>query len=395
MSNINHRSIKTICCVFGVIFFCAFGAYAAISSPDPDNAALLYYQAFLLRPELDDDTFIHFDSVLRSGEPDEVVREYMNSRESRETIRIAEAATQILDCSWGIMRSQGYNTLLQQWRQLAFLLEVDARTLAVDGEYRVALERCLSIRRFAQHFVYEGDLGYLFSMPIDFRALRCIHYVLGSMQPDRDTLIWLQSQIRNVQGAPPPPGRALEISLNDNLKYLSVHPERFATWREKVSELIEDESTKQEILRLTYEEVLERAKESYSRLLSSVNRVFGSDIPYPQKHLELKELVDELKNHPVDDPFLWFFFLGDVVEWLDIYVRGIANFNATRAAIEIYMVKAETGQLPEMLPAHLPKDPFSGQDFEYEVTSQGFVLRCREKEIGQKEVWEYDFLIAQ
>ena len=114
--------------------FVAFGARATISSPDPDNAALLYYQAFLLRPELDDDTFIHFDSVLRGGEPDEVVREYLNLPKSRETIRIAEAATQILDCSWGIMRSQGH-TVLHQWRQLAFLLEVDARTLAIETKY--------------------------------------------------------------------------------------------------------------------------------------------------------------------------------------------------------------------------------------------------------------------
>ncbi len=106
MINTNHRSRKIIFCVSGTIFFCAFGAYAAISSPDPDNVALLYYQAFLLRPELDDDTFIHFDSVLRGGEPDEVVREYLNLPKSRETIRIAEAATQILDCSWGIIRSQ-------------------------------------------------------------------------------------------------------------------------------------------------------------------------------------------------------------------------------------------------------------------------------------------------
>ncbi len=86
MSNINHRSRKIFFCVSGTIFFCAFGTNAAISLPDPDNAALLYYQAFLLRPELDDATFIHFDSVLRGGDPDEVVREYLNLRESRETI---------------------------------------------------------------------------------------------------------------------------------------------------------------------------------------------------------------------------------------------------------------------------------------------------------------------
>jgi len=71
MSNISHGG-KLICCVFGTIFFCAFGTNADISLPDPDNAALLYYQAFLLRPDLDDATFIHFDSVLRGGDPDNI-----------------------------------------------------------------------------------------------------------------------------------------------------------------------------------------------------------------------------------------------------------------------------------------------------------------------------------
>ncbi|MCH7559094.1 MAG: hypothetical protein IIB56_16805 [Planctomycetes bacterium] len=185
--------------------------------------------------------------------------------------------------------------------------------------------------------------------------------------------------------------------MDDALKFLSMHPEYFTTWRENVSELIEDESARQEILSLTDEELLERAKESYNKFLSSVNRVMGSDIPYQQKYLELQELEEEPKNHPVQDPvgILLLFVLSNVAEQHDIYIRGIANFNAIRAAIEIYMVKAETGQLPEMLPAHLPKDPFSSQDFEYEATNQGFVLRCREKEIGEDRIWEYEFVIAQ
>ena len=326
-----------------------------------------------------------------------MVREYLNLPESRETIRIAEAATQILDCSWGIMRSQGYNNLLYEWRQLAFLLEVDARTLAVDGEYRNALERCLSIRRFAQHFVDEGVLGYLVSMPFDFRSLRCIHYVLGSMPPDRDTLIWLQSQISTVQGAPPPPGRALEIDLNDNMMFLRERPEFLNTWREKVSELIEDESARQEMLSLTYEEVLERAKEPYNKFLSSVNRVVGSNIPYQQKHLELKKLEEELKNHFVDDPYvlIWPFFPSNVAEQHDIYVRGIANFNATRVAIEIYLVKVETGQLPEVLPPNLPKEPFSGQDFEYNAADEGFVISFDPENHSDLRVRQYEFPIAQ
>jgi len=402
MSNINLRSKNIIYCVFGLIFFCPCAGHATVSLPAPDNAALLYYQAMLLRPELDLETFIPFDGVLRGDDPDEIVREYLNLTDTRETIRLAEAATKIPQCSWGIIPSQGryYLTLMEligQVRQIAFLLEVDARTLAIDGEYLVALDRCLSMRRLARHIADEATVVYLVSMPLDFRALHCIHYVLGLIQADKNILIWLQAQISTVQGPPPLPGMSLEIALDDALKFLCMHPELLATWRENVSELVEDESAKQEILSLTDEELLDQAKDSYNKFLSSVNRVIGSDIPYQQKYLELQELEEELENHPIDDPvgILSLLILSNVVEQHDIYVRGITVFNATRAAIEIYLIKAETGQLPETLPSNLPKDPFGGQDFGYDVTDKGFTISFDPEDIGDLRVRQFEFIVVQ
>ncbi|MHC4300357.1 MAG: hypothetical protein ACYS7Y_24045 [Planctomycetota bacterium] len=401
MRSVNRCSGKSICCFFGIIFFCACGAHADIASPGPDNAALLYYQAFLRRPELDHDTFLHFNSVLGGAQPDEEVREYLGLSETRETLRIAEAATEILDCSWGIVlrlrNGSSLNTLVFQTRQLAFLLEVDARTLAADGNYRAALGRCLSVRRLAQHVADERIIGYLVSLPLHGRAFRCIQHILSSMSPDTDTLTWLQSQISTVQGAPPSAGRAMEINLDDSLEFLRTRPELLETWRQSVSERIEDESASQEILGLTDEELLERARESYNSFLSSANRVMGSEMPYQQKYVELNSLRDELLGRLAHDPvgILSLYTMDDVVKYHDLYVRWKANFNAVRAAIEIYLANAETGQLPLVLPAYLPQDPFSGQDFEYEVTTEGFVLRCREKEIGVDELWEYEFVVVQ
>jgi len=395
--NINYSSKKTISCIFAVIFFCAFGAHAAVLSPEPDNAALLYYQAFLLLPELDSELI---NPVLRGADPNEKVREYLE--DSRETIRIAEAATEILDCSWGIMRSQGvYNltlkTVLGQLRQLAFLLEVDARILAADGDYRAALDRCLSIRRLAQHIADEAVLGYLVSLSLHGRAFLCIQHVLGSMSPDTDRLTWLQGQLRGVQGAPPLPGRAMEIALDDTLKFLRMHPELLATWRENVSGLIEDDSAGQEILNLTDEELLAQARESYNSFLASVNRVIASDILYQQKYAELQELTAKLADQNADgDPVgILSIFGPDVVEMHDIYVRQMAHFNAVSAAIEIYLVKAETSQLPETLPSCLPNDPFSSDAFEYEITNEGFVLRSRHEEICANKLWEFEFKVNE
>ncbi len=400
MSIINCRCRTIVSCACSFIVSWAIGTQGVRGAPGPDNAALLYYQAFALHPEPDSDTYRLLDGVLRGAEPTAQVRAYLNLEDTRETIRVAEAATQIPDCSWGIMRSHGVyglmlKTVLGQLRQLAFLLEVDARTLAADRDYRAALERSLSIRRLAQHIADEAVLGYLLSLSLHERSFLCIQHVLGSVPPDTDILTWLQGQLSTVQGAPPLPGRAMEIHLDDTLEFLSMHPELLTTWRENVSKLIEDESAKEEILSLTDEELLERAKESYAKFLASVNRVMGSNMPYQQKYGELQRLMQELDDHAIDDPvgILSWYMLDDVVKFHDIYVRGIANYNALRTAIEIYLMKAETGQLPEILPPDLPGDPFSGRDFEYEATSQGFVLRCREKEIGANEIWEYGFVV--
>jgi len=90
------RLISSICVILALW---PIGIQAAISTPEPDNAALLYYQAFLLRPELDDETFLNYDSVLRGAPPNQKVRDYLNIRETRETLRIAEDATKIPHCN--------------------------------------------------------------------------------------------------------------------------------------------------------------------------------------------------------------------------------------------------------------------------------------------------------
>ncbi len=403
MRNANHNSRNMIWSICVSLVLWAPGAPADIASPGPDNAALLYYQAFLLRPEFDDDTWLHINSVLRGGEPDEVVREYLDMVQSREALRIAEDATDILDCSWGMMRRgaahSSLNTVLSQSRQLARLIELDARTLAFDGDYRAALDRCLSMRILAQHITDEGIIGYLVSMSHRTLSFGCIQHVLSSMSPDTDMLTWLQAQLSTVQRALPPPGRAMEITLDDTLEFYRMYPASLAEWRESVLQRLEDESARQEFVNLTDEEFLERARGLGNSFLASVNRIIGSDMPYQQKYVELQGLKEEWPDHAGADPDDILsgrvrHGVDDVVGYHNIYVRRLANFNAIRTAIEIYIVKAETGQLPEMIPPHLPEDPFSSQDFEYEVTGQGFVLRCREKVIGEDKLREYEFVVA-
>jgi len=76
-------------------------------------------------------------------------------------------------------------------------------------------------------------------------------------------------------------------------------------------------------------------------------------------------------------------------------VRHTAQINSIKAAADVYLVLAKTGQLPEKLPDHLPKDPYSSKDFEYETTKEGFVLRCRVKPIDKNKVTQYEFKVKR
>jgi hypothetical protein len=77
---------------------------------------------------------------------------------------------------------------------------------------------------------------------------------------------------------------------------------------------------------------------------------------------------------------------------LSLVTRSQTHDNAIRTAIELYMIKTKTG-IPDKLPADLPGDMFSGKPFDYEKTSNGFILRCQGKEIDTGKVYQYEFKV--
>ena len=121
--------------------------------PDPDNAALLYYQGFLSLPQLSQEERDHIGDVARGDiTPDDKVRELI--AKSNGAIHFVEAAVKVPNCKWGVQFSQGFDALMPQMaqiRHMTFVLIADARIHAADGDYRGALERCLVTETFACH----------------------------------------------------------------------------------------------------------------------------------------------------------------------------------------------------------------------------------------------------
>ncbi|MCK4787503.1 MAG: hypothetical protein KAV87_27340, partial [Desulfobacteraceae bacterium] len=350
---------------------------STVFPPDPDNAALLYYQAMLYRPQPDADTEELIYKALRGAEPDEKVRKYLNQQSCRKTIKLAEAAARIPECNWGILRSQGFGFNSLAFRRLYFLLEVDARTLAADGDYRSALGRCLTLFRLARHI----HRMFISSLSVGGRAFDSIRHILGSMPPDADILTWLQGQLVIVSGASISCAEMLETDFEFVLGLVRKEPDTLEGARDDLEKKAKDDITKKEIQGLTDDELLARAQQSYAKFLNSVLRVIGSGMPYEKTYTEIQRLINKLEEQANSDPVIILWPCVLVIDNMyELQVRHTAEFNALKAAIEIYLVKAKTGQFPEKLPDGLPKDPYTGGDFGYEITDEGFALRCQGEE---------------
>lgn len=68
-----------------------------------------------------------------------------------------------------------------------------------------------------------------------------------------------------------------------------------------------------------------------------------------------------------------------------LHIDHLASRNILMAGIEVYLIRTRTGQLPEKLPESVPKDPFTGLDFRYEITEGGFTLSLPDKNVPKPD----------
>ena len=372
--------------------------------PNQDNAALLYYQAFLLQPELDLSTSHKIDDVLRGAKADRQLRTYLGH--CLPTIEMAEIASRIPQCTWGVRYLQipGYNKSFLSTRlyHLVIILLADARTLAADGHYRAALARCLTVRRFARHIGEDPKLELL-SRGHNSMTLRTVQHVLGIMPPDADVLTWFRGQLSVVKGPPLSYAEILQANFKAYLNHVRTNPDPLKYMRKELVEKAKNEHEKENARNLTDEQILLRARKPFPRFFDSIFRILDSEITFRQKCDQIQRLIDKLKEEDGTDPVV-----ECVINWSGIdgmiedpsrqypfYVGCQAHINGIKAAVEVYLVLAKTGQLPEKLPDHLPKDTFTGRNFVYEITDEGFALRCQGEEFLKRKYRLLEFKVKK
>jgi len=124
-----------------------------------------------------------------------------------------------------------------------------------------------------------------------------------------------------------------------------------------------------------------------NRLTESLKKEFGNDpsaqlkmIAHPEKLLTLS-IVNACAEQ--------------VLRGYKVHVNGMVRFNTLIAGIELYLIEARTGQLPGQLPDDMPKDPFTGRDFMYEITEGGFKLSLPGKRPSRLKLRPYEFKVRK
>jgi len=390
----------TMVVVAGALLAC-FGPVrlAAALPPDPDNGALLYYQAFLLVAQSDDRAMTDAVANVANGTaaPDDKVREYVTK--CRTAIDYAVTASSLPHCDWGVAYSRGFSAVLPhlgQARSLARLILAEARILNVDGDYRQALERCLATYRLAGQLEDDVLVSVLVAAAISAQANKGITAILERMPADAGTLTWLKGQLAAMPVATLAVNKSLTIEREVASDYM--RPER----REDLVQVLAESTgvvgeaggmTVEELRKAATDQALARAREYYSKYMDSVFVVLNGQMPYAEAYAKLQGLAKQAEQDADKDPAVKLFRAGipAIPKMYSTQVRHRADFNALQVAVDVYLAKAGTGRLPASLPAAALRDPYTGGAFKYESTATGFVLRCGAKDLEKNEIREYRF----
>ncbi|MHC4739175.1 MAG: hypothetical protein ACYS9Y_09765 [Planctomycetota bacterium] len=377
-------------------------ASSAFAYP-PDNAAVLYYKAAVAY-ERPDGTMRDMMSDLAKGKmkANEKIAKHIES--NRHVIEYISDAGDITNCDWGYKNSKGLDMMmpaLASCRRLAYLVIADARVFADESDYEVALEHCLSIQKMGCHVADENLVSYLVGTSLNHLANNCIQDILGDMPEDLETLNWLKEQLVRIKSKFPSFRTPLEGE--NKMVMIEMRPERV----EEVLKACEkedadpaDPNSLAYCLRNADNEFFVRNREYWNSNMAIVKSILDLELPYSQtyaKFHELDEKITQEVNEKNPDATLTATFLPAYDRVYSIRIKGKTLSNAIKAAIEIYMTKVKTGRLPDTLPEGLPVDLFSGEPFEYEKSSDGFILRCRGKNLSDKEGkrYEYEFKVKK
>jgi hypothetical protein len=363
----------------------------------PDNAAVLYYKAFMLIGEPNDAVGKMLKDLQKGNTGlNEQIRQYVER--NRKVIKEIVTAAEIKNCDWGLDYSEGLALQIihvAKCREMAYLLVADVKVLAEKGDYKTALERCITMHKMGGHVGDDMIIQGLVGIAISHWANECIIEILPQISGDCEMLQWLRAQLADVSSRYP----SIRAAIGNDAEVCSnsINREGLRNIAADVCGISRDDLDKLEqvIQQHDNNDFYVRVTEYYKRITSRMQVAY--DLPYPQAKQALEDLYKEVKDSAREKPeaVITEFFLPATKRVLTIDTREKTRLNAVLAGIDIYLIKTKTGKLPDELPAGLPKDMFSGKDFLYEKTDTGFTLTGQGKDLDKDIVQKYEFRIVK
>ena len=360
----------------------------------PDNAAVLYYSTFIhIENYLSSETTKMF-SNLAKGEikPNDEAREIL--KQHRFAIDTIVTAADLSECDWGIDYSRGFDTMvpgLSAAKKAAYLIRAVARILDEQGDYKIALQRCLTAQKMARHIADKTIISNLVGTAIDTMAYKCTQDILMHISSDVRLLNWLKNELMKIESIPYSLKPSIEAEGEVIRSYMHIT---------KIQDLLSGKAVDMpksalDQLRNADERYFAKARAYNKKIFSSI--ITAMDLPYAQAYAKITKLCERPARDVERNPhaILTGILAPALTKVYNLDIRRRTHANAIRAAVDIYIVKATTGQLPTKLPAALPKDLFSGKDFVYEKTGDGFILCCQGKDLGKDEIYEYGFKVKK
>jgi hypothetical protein len=353
----------------------------------PENAAVLYFQAFDSIPDLTAEEYAAQDAVIRdhAARPDalsSLVAKWQTS------LDLARTASRIAYCDWGHVYSQGVaaytaSTHFAELRKLVFAMYAEAVAHAHDGQQEAALENGLTLQRIAAHTGHDSLIAHLMAVAVEGYAAKTLRVALGYGSASAETLSRVQGQwITRTSSV-----SSCFVAFDNELRLLEStvsQPDFLASVRDEPN-IAEHPGHMDQ---MSDAALVAHMMGPYRKLISDMKRVMALDMAHTEKEAEVEALsagTAQIYKDNFPRAIRGYFSAGPAhFRTYTLSVRNDATVAATQLAIELYDTLMQTGELPLVLPPYMPKDPFTQAPFEYEWLSDGFVLRFWEPDDSGK-----------
>jgi hypothetical protein len=380
-----HNMFKHVCLLTLVVGLCGS---IGLAYP-PDNAAVLYYKTCLVYQKLDGDLKKELPDVATGkAVPSQAMRDYIKGQADK--IKTLADAVRIKACDWGYDYSMGFDMVmapLGDMRTLARIVLADAHIHMGSGDWNRVIERCRTAYGMARHIKTDSVLVCnLVGIAIEGVTNEVMTKMLSDMSLDINSLKQVRRLLDQVAKDNPGMKSCLAQEVLMVTKYTSA-----SVLQEAINASLGADEKIPDLDQQAFTEAMDYYRQQTQRLTAAFDLEYTKAIQTMEK-LD-KQTQADARRLPMAKVTQT--LMPAVGRCLSAETRGRTELNALRAAVGVYLVKAQQGRLPRQLPAGLPQDLFSGKDFAYQVTDEGFTLRCRGKDLGKDTVHEYTFALAK